>query len=108
MQQAALLAYALAVGLAFCGLAGTVIEIATGRRLGLRPPFVTPGRLGRSLALTLAAGPFMLANEAIAAYRTGLFPRSAVMLWAAVALAWSTAVGVLVVEFALSVDSLIR
>lgn len=100
MQQAALLAYALAVGLTLSGLAGTAIQLATGRRLGFRPPFVTRARVGLSLALAFAAGPFMLANEAIAAYRTGRIDRPMLALWAAVALVWSTAAGVLVLELA--------
>jgi hypothetical protein len=98
MQQAALLAYALAVGLTLSGLAGTMIELATGRRLGFRPPFVTRARVGLSLALAFAVGPFMLANEAIAAYRTGEIDRPVLALWAAVALVWSMAAGVLFLE----------
>lgn len=101
MHGMAALAYALAVGLTFCGLAGSAIELASGRRLRLGPPFVSRGRPGRSLALTLAAGPFMLANEAIAARRAGLIGRPAFILCAAGAAVWAAATGVAVVELAL-------
>lgn len=107
MQSLALLAYALAVGLTLCGLAGTAIELAAGRRLGFRPPFVTPGRFGASLALTMAAGPFMLANEAIAAYRAGAIDWSALALCAVAAAIWATALGILTVELALLVSGLL-
>lgn len=103
MQHAAMLAYALAVGLTLAGLAGTMIEMATGRRLGFRPPFVTRARVGLSLALAFAVGPFMLANEAIATYRTGGIRPVALALWAVVALVWSTAAGVLFLELVLLV-----
>lgn len=105
MQHAAMLAYALAVGLTLAGLAGTMIEMATGRRLGFRPPFVTRARVGLSLALAFAVGPFMLANEAIAAYRTGGIRPAALGLWAAVALVWSTAAGVLFLELVILATS---
>ncbi len=105
MQLAAMLAYALAVGLTLSGLAGTAVEIATGRRLGFRPPFVTPERFARSLALTCAAGPFMLANEAIAAYKAGVIEARALAAWALVAMIWSLAAGILAVELALAASA---
>lgn len=107
MHDVAAFAYALAVGLTFCGLSGSAIELAMGRRLCLGPPFVTRGQPGRSLALTLAAGPFMLANEAIAAHRAGAIGRPVLVLCAAGAVVWAAATGIAVVELALAVRALL-
>lgn len=107
MQTLALLAYALAAGLTVCGLVATAAEIATGRRLGFRPPFVVRERLGRSLALTFAAGPFMFANEALAARRSGLIGGRALALCAAASVAWAAVAGIVVVELALAGSSLL-
>lgn len=101
MHALALFAYALATGLTLAGLTGSAIEIAHGRQLGFRPPFVIPGRIGLSLATTIAAGPLMLANEALAAYRAGAIATPALALCALAAAIWSTATGVVVVELAL-------
>lgn len=107
MQSLALFAYALAAGLTVCGLVGTVAEIAAGRRLGFRPPFVVRERFGLSLALTFAAGPFMLANEALAAHRAGLIERSVLALCTAGAVVWAMAAGVVIVELALLASALL-
>jgi len=101
MVAIAQFAYAFAVGLTLAGIAGTLLEIVIGRRIGFRPPFVMPGRFGRSLVLTMLAGPLMLANEAIAAKRVGLIQVSVFVICLAVAVVWSTATGVLLVELAL-------
>jgi hypothetical protein len=107
MHTLALFAYALAAGLTIAGLAGACFELAFGRRLGFRPPFVTPGRIVRSLAVTIAAGPFMLANEALAAYRAGAIAASALSLCGLAAVVWSAASGMVVVELALLGASLL-
>ena len=59
-------AFALAVGLTIAGFAGSVMEIAAGARLRLAPPFIDRRRIALSLAASLAAGPFMLVNDALA------------------------------------------
>ena len=107
MQVLVLLSYALAVGLTLAGVFGSAMEIAAGRRLGFRAPFVVRNRLAASLATTLVAGPAMLANEAIAAWRVGLIDRLALGLCAATALAWATATGIVVIELVLLGDSLL-
>ena len=56
-------------GLTLCGLVGSALELATGRRLSFGEPFVANGHVLRSLAATAGAGPFMLVNEALAAWR---------------------------------------
>lgn len=101
MQSFALLAYAFAVGLTFCGIVGSTIELIVGQRLGFRPPFVMTGRFGSSLALTMATGPFMLTNEAITARRAGAIDLTAFLLCGVAAIIWATALGIVAVELAL-------
>ena len=107
MQGMIALAFAFAVGLTFSGLGASALELATGRRLGFRPPFVIRGRFGRSLALTVLVGPFMLTNEAIAARRAGLVDPLALALCGIGAAIWATATGVVVVELALLASALL-
>lgn len=101
MQIVMIVCYALAVGLTVAGIAGSAIEIVAGKRLGFRTPFVARDRIAVSLAATLAAGPAMLANEAIAAWRVGLIDRAALCLCAFTALVWATATGIVFVELVL-------
>mgnify|MGYP001026902260 CR=1 FL=1 len=102
-----MLVYALAAGLTLAGLAGSAIEMAAGRRLCFRPPFVTRRRFGLSLLLTMATGPFMLANEALAARRCGAIDRAPFGLCILVAAIWSIATGILMVELALMASALL-
>jgi hypothetical protein len=94
-------AYALAAGLTLAGLAGTMLEIVAGRRLGFRPPFVRQSHVGVSLALTVVAGSYMLLNEAISAWRARAIRPGMLAVCAAVAGLWALASGILLVELAL-------
>ena len=107
MQTVALFAYALATGLTLAGLAGTMIELVSGRRLGFRPPLVTSQRFAVSLALTLAAGPFMLGNEALAAWRDKMIDPFVLGLCALAAGIWSLASRILKLQHALAGSSLL-
>ncbi len=107
MHSLALMAYAFAVGLTLCGLAGAIFELAAGRRLGFHPPFVRRERFAVSLALMVAAGPLMLTNEAIAARRAGAIDLTAAVLCGLGAGIWAMALGVLTVELALLVSRLL-
>ncbi len=107
MRSLALMAYAFAVGMTLCGLVGTTFELVAGCRLGFHPPFVRRERFAVSLALTAAAGPFMLANEAIAARRAGAIDGPATALCAVAAGIWAMALGILTVELALLVSRLL-
>lgn len=107
MASIVLFAYALAVGLTLAGLAATVMELVIGRRVGFRPPFVTSDSFGRSLALTVLAGPAMIANEAIAARREGVIEWPVFGICLVIAVAWCTATGILFVDLALVVAGLI-
>jgi hypothetical protein len=63
MSSVALIVFAFLVGLTVCGLAGSVLEIASGRRLAFVEPYVSPAHVLRSLGVTAVAGPFMLFND---------------------------------------------
>ena len=87
-------AFVFLAGLTVSGLSGTVIEIIAGRRLSLREPFVSAGNLSRSLVLVMLAGPFMTANEALAAIdgrRIGRLTFSAIISFC---LLWLAAMGI--------------
>lgn len=94
-------------GLTLCGLAGSAMELAAGRRLSFGRPFVSPDHLVRSLAATAGAGPFMLVNEALAAWREGRV--SAVFLagCAGTAAGWTLATGIVAVDLALRAAALL-
>ncbi|MET0599864.1 MAG: hypothetical protein ABWZ57_18575 [Mesorhizobium sp.] len=91
---------AFASGLTLSGLSGSILELATGCRLSLSPPFVRPERLAQTLWRTALAGPFMLANEALACRRSGRMgdlPTAAAMLACGI---WALAQGVILVSLA--------
>lgn len=107
MATLLLLTYALAAGLTLSGIAASMLELATGRRAGFRPPFIERGRILSSVASAAAAGPYMLGNEALAAWREGIIGRRALAFWTGIAAAWALASGVILVELALAADGLI-
>lgn len=104
LQQAC---YAFLSGLTLCGLLGTAMEIVAGHRLLFAEPFVSRRRVLLSLAAAAAAGPFMLGNEALAAWRAGSI--SAVLLVACVLMSavWSLATGVVVLDLAVRLCALL-
>ena len=102
-----LLAYSLAAGLTVSGVAACLLELATGRRLGFRPPFLVRERLLVSLFRAAAAGPYMVGNEALAAFREGVIGPLHLAAWTAIATAWALATGILVIEVALAALSVI-
>jgi hypothetical protein len=69
MDESAQLLFAFLVGLTLAGLSGSAMELAFGRPVSLRMPFVSSERVLRSIGATLLAGPFMLANEALISWR---------------------------------------
>lgn len=96
MDSLAVLAFALAAGLTFSGLAGTVIELVCRRRLLLGEPFLSAANLSRSMVLVLLAGPFMTFNEALAAIRERRIGPLAFAGIAGLVLLWLAAVGIVV------------
>lgn len=98
---------AFVTGLTACGVMGSALELASGARLSFSPPFVSTGRIGRSLLVTAAAGPFMLANEALAARRDRAV--SAVQFWSCITVSglWALAAGIVVLNLALRAVTLL-
>ena len=96
MEGLVTVAFAVAAGLTFCGLAGSAIETMSGSRLSLGAPFVSSGNISRSLVLVLLAGPFMTLNEAVTAMRDERIGQLAFAGIAGFCLAWAGATGVFV------------
>lgn len=92
--------FAFVVGLTVCGLAGSTMELVSGRRVAFAEPYVSPSHVLRSLLATACAGPFMLINDALDARRAGRI--SAVMLVSCgcTAVAWALALGTVMLAIA--------
>lgn len=98
MDGIGFLAFAFSVGLTAGGLAGTAMEAATGRPLAFAEPYVSARHLVRSLAAVAVAGPFMLANDALAARRGRRISLAALAGCGATALAWALALGLVILS----------
>jgi hypothetical protein len=96
MDAVAAVAFALAAGLTFSGLAGTAIEMIAGRELSLGEPFVSVDNISRSLVLVLLAGPFMTLNDALAAVREERIDWPTFAGIVGLCLIWLAAIGVFV------------
>lgn len=86
-------AFAFLTGLTACGLIGTVLELACGRRLAFVEPYVSSDHVVRSLAAALA-GPFMLVNDAMAARRERRISLPGLLSCLSTAMLWALALGV--------------
>jgi len=100
MNPAVVALYVFAVGLTTCGLAGSAMELISGRRLAFAEPYVSPTRILRSLAVTACAGPFMLANEALDARREGRISTLTLLSCGCTVVAWALALGIVLVAIA--------
>lgn len=100
-------AFAFLVGLTLCGLAGSIMELVSGRRLAFAAPYVTPAHVARSLAMTVAAGPFMLVNDALDAHREQRLSTAGLGSCMCTAVIWLMALGVVTITVASVVDSLL-
>jgi hypothetical protein len=96
MDALALAAFAFLAGLTTSGLAGTAIEMFAGKRLSLGKPFVCDDNVSRSLVLVLLAGPYMVGNDAMRAYRQQRIGAGGLAGLLAVCGAWLFATGVLI------------
>lgn len=94
MDPVATIAFAFLIGLTAGGLAGSVLELASGRRLGFVEPFMSRSHVVRSLGAAALAGPFMLCNDALAAYRERRISAAALVSCAGTAFFWCLALGV--------------
>lgn len=94
-------------GLVAGGVVGVLLEMWSGRRLAFAEPFVTMRRPVRSLALAALAGPFMLFNEALDAFRARRVGWTTVGSSAALSLTWAFLTGIVVVDVAFFVGGLL-
>jgi hypothetical protein len=92
--------FAFLVGLTACGLAGSAMELVSGRKVAFAEPYVSPSHVLRSLLATACAGPFMLVNDAIDARRERRISTLALMSCGCTAIAWVLALGVVVLAIA--------
>jgi len=100
-------AFAFLVGLTLCGLAGSIMEMVSGRRLAFAAPYVTPAHVFRSLTMTVAAGPFMLVNDALDAHREQRLSTAGLGSCMCTAVVWLMALGVVTITIASLVGSLL-
>ena len=94
------MSFAFLAGLTLAGLAGSIMELATGRRLSFGEPFVSPRRVMRSLGSAAAAGPFMLLNDALRAWRGGAASTMVMISCALSSVGWLLAIGIVALDLA--------
>jgi hypothetical protein len=100
MNDPEIIVFAFLVGLVINGLAGTLIELRTGRPASFAAPLFAPERPLRSLALSTAAGPWMLVNDAINARRERTIGRFVLFSCFATSIFWTLAMGIVLLDFA--------
>lgn len=98
MGQFILLVFAYLAGITVAGLSASILEFVFGTRACFSAPFVSRERLGRSLLVTAVAGPVMLFNESLAAWRASDLPPLAALGAAFVANVWVLASGILAMQ----------
>lgn len=107
MGSLVLIVFAFLVGLTACGLAGSVMEMASGRRLAFVEPYVSASHIFRSLGVTAVAGPFMLFNDALGAYRQSRLTAMELASCACTGSAWLLALGVALIAVAQKIGVLL-
>lgn len=100
MEAIAPAAFAFLVGLTVAGIVATLTEIVTDEPLCFAEPHLSPSRIVRSVALTAVAGPFMLGNEALSAFRRGTINSARLVVYGLVGCTWALSLGVLALAFA--------
>lgn len=108
MGQVEFAAAIVLAGLTAGGSIGSIMEAVAGRRLSFGAPFISREHLLRSLLATVFAGPFMLVNDALEAWRTGSVSLVAVASCLATACVWTAALGLVVVDVASGTASLLH
>ena len=100
MEAVELICFAFLTGLTLCGLAGSTMELVAGRRLSFADPFVSSSHVLRSLGAAAAAGPFMLANDALDAWRSGDVSMLTLFSCVLTSAGWALATGVVAIDLA--------
>lgn len=95
--------YAFLTGLTACGLVGTMLELACGRRLAFVEPYIAPGHVVRSLAAAAFAGPFMLLNDAMAARRERRISLPGLLSCLCTAMLWAWALGMVLLALVFAI-----
>ena len=91
------LAFAYVAGLAVGGIIASLMELSAGEEPSFAPPFFSRDHLARFLISIVAAGPFMLANDALRARRSGELAATELTWLLATASIWAVAVGTAVI-----------
>ena len=107
MGSVELFAFALFTGITVCGVAGSILEMIAAQPLSFTEPFVSRDHVGWSLTATLLAGPMMLANDAVNARRAGRISTAVLGSCGCTALVWSLAIGVVSLELAARMATLL-
>lgn len=93
MNIVAQLAFAYVAGLVVGGIVASLLELAAGEEPSFAAPFFSRDHLARFLVAVVAAGPFMLANDALRAQRGGGLAAGRLTWLLATASIWATALG---------------
>ncbi|MBZ0163658.1 MAG: hypothetical protein K8H74_13230 [Notoacmeibacter sp.] len=95
--------FAYLTGITVSGLSASVLELAFGARARFATPFVSRGSVARSLLVTAVAGPVMLFNESLDAWRASDLRPLAALGAAIIANIWVLASGILTIQLLQSV-----
>lgn len=91
-------AFAFVAGATVGGLSGSLLEALGRRRLFFAEPFISQRHILRTVAVIVAAGPYMLGNEALRAWRENTISAWAVGSCGLTASLWTLAMGVLTID----------
>ena len=103
MSAFVLLVFAYLAGITVSGLSASLLEAGFGARARFAEPFVSRHRVVRSLAITAVAGPVMLFNETLAAWRSAALGPLGMAGVAFVSNVWVLASGILALQLLHSV-----
>ena len=92
--------FAFLVGLTISGMTASSMELATGSPVSFSGLRISTRWPARAVLASAAAGPLMLANDALEARRSGRISAAYVGLCTLTALAWATALGTAAVGLA--------
>ncbi len=107
MSPVEFFALAFLIGLVPAGLSATLLELATGRVVCFAEPFASRNNLRKTFAVMVLAGPFMLGNDALAAWRDHSISKLALGACGAAAGMWVLAEGLLFVALAAELGALL-
>ena len=99
-------AFVFLAGITLCGVCGSLFEVAAGARLSFGKPFFERlHKLSFAFAV-VTAGPFMLGNDALVAWREGRIESAGLVCCAITAFAWAFAIGVALIAALVHISSL--